>query len=297
MVGVGGGRGRKGDGNGLLGFSRIPPAKRSISCPGPRRPAPFPLRKRAQCPRLGRMRKAPYAILLLAAAGLACLSGGLAPLGALGGAAPEGAPGTHRTYTTRFPADENPVSEGATWECGRAAGVDWADVATAGGRACGLESGVTGYDDATALLTGPWGPNQAAQATVYSVNPNDRLWEEVELRLRSSLSAHSATGYEILFRCSKSDKAYTDIVRWDGPLGKFTYLSHKVGAKFGVATGDVVKATMVGNVITAYRNGVQVARVTDDTFAAGRPGMGFFLQGGKGANRDYGFTSFTATDE
>jgi hypothetical protein len=211
-------------------------------------------------------------------------------------AAIPGEAGKHRSYSTRFPVSENPVSENGNWECGKTTGLDWADIATSDGRAYGLESGVTGYDDSTALLTGNWGPSQTAEATVYVTHPTDALWEEVELRLRSALSPHVATGYEILFSCRNSAKAYEDIVRWDGPLAKFTYLSHKVGAEYGVATGDVVKATMVGNLITVYKNGAVMAQATDGTFTTGRPGIGFFLSGGKGTNRDYGLTSFSATD-
>jgi hypothetical protein len=103
------------------------------------------------------------------------------------------------------------------------------------------------------------------------------------------------TGYEVNFRCSKTANAYTQIVRWDGGLGKFTYLANMSGAQFGVTEGDVVKATMIGNVITVYLNSVQVARATDDTYANGNPGMGVFLQGA-GSNRDYGFSSFSAAE-
>lgn len=204
--------------------------------------------------------------------------------------------GSHRTYTTKFPATENPISEDGNWLSGKAAGVDWADVTTARGRVFGLESGTTGYDDSTALVTGHWRPDQMAQAAVYSEHPNDSVYEEVELRLRSSLSPHWASGYEILFRCSKTKDAYSDIVRWNGPIGSFTYLVHLEGAQYGVKTGDIVKATIVGNVITSYINGVQVAQTVDNSFAAGSPGIGFFLTGGTGMNRDYGFTSFTAWD-
>jgi hypothetical protein len=207
---------------------------------------------------------------------------------------------TPRTYTTNFPLTESPISENGNWENGKTIGLDWADVATVPGHAFGLEfglgSGSKAYDDAAALLTGNWGPNQTAQATVYSVHQNDSIYEEVELRLRSSLSAHIATGYEILFRCSKTKDAYAEIVRWNGPLGSFTYLDRHKGAQYGVASGDVVKATIIGNVITAYINGVQVAQVTDSTYPTGQPGIGFFLQGTTGVNRDYGFTSFTASD-
>jgi hypothetical protein len=209
------------------------------------------------------------------------------------GGAPQGATG--RTYKANFTLTENPISDGGNWMIGRAVGRDWSDVATIPGLAYGVESGVGGYDDSTALLTSSWGSDQWAQGTVRTLNQNDNIYEEVELRLRSMLSAHKNTGYEINFRCSKTAKAYTQIVRWDGPLGRFTYLKEKSGTRYGVADGDVVKATIVGNVITAYINGVQVLQATDDVYALGNPGMGFFLQGTTGVNRDYGFTSFMAS--
>jgi hypothetical protein len=202
----------------------------------------------------------------------------------------------HRSYTTDFPLSEALIAEGGNWDCGKTVGLDWADVATAKGLAFGLESGTNGYDDSVALLKGAWGPNQTVQATVHTVNQNDKVWQEVELRLRSSLSPHGATGYEINFRCLRTKNAYSEIVRWNGPLNKFTYILHKDGAQYGVSDGDVVKATIVGSVITVYINGVQVAQASDSTYASGRPGIGFFLQGTPGSNRDYGFTRFAAFD-
>jgi hypothetical protein len=174
--------------------------------------------------------------------------------------------------------------------------VDWANVRTTPGLAFGTESGMVKYDDSTALLAGEWGPNQTVQATVRSVNQKEDGNEEVELRLRSSLSAHKATGYEIDFRCSKTDKAYSEIVRWNGPLGDFTYLKRGQGSRFGLQNRDVLKATMIGNVITVYVNGVQTLQVTDDTYKDGSPGMGFYLQGATRGHDDYGFTSFEASD-
>ena len=61
----------------------------------------------------------------------------------------------------------------------------------------------------------------------------------------------------------------------------------------------MVKATIVGNVITAYLNGVEVGTATDATYATGSPGMGMNLETGDascvGTNGDYGFTHFTAS--
>lgn len=203
----------------------------------------------------------------------------------------------HRVYTTHFPLTENPISEGGHWINGQRTGLDWADVRTTAGFAFGTEAGTARYDDSTALLTGTWGPDQTAQATVRTVDQSDKIYAEVELRLRSSLSAHRATGYEILFRCLKTSDAYAQIVRWNGPLGDFTYLNAASGPQYGVANGDVVKATIIGNVITAYINGVQVLQATEATYASGSPGMGFYLEGATGVNGDYGFTSFSASDE
>jgi hypothetical protein len=214
-----------------------------------------------------------------------------------GGNAGPPSPSTGQTYTTNFSVAENPISEGGKWMNGKVVGLDWSNVATNPGLSYGVELGNSGFDDSTALLTGAWGSDQWAEATVHSVNQNDAIYEEVELRLRSSLAPNSNTGYEINFRCSKTANAYTQIVRWDGSLGKFTYLQQNEGAQYGVADGDVVKATIVGNVITAYVNGVQVAQATDNTFAHGSPGIGFYLQGTTGVNTDYGFTSFTASDK
>jgi hypothetical protein len=205
-------------------------------------------------------------------------------------------PSGQRTYTTSFSAADNPISENGNWVNGKANGIDWSDVETSPGLAYGTESGSGGYDDSTTVLKGTWGSDQSAEATVHSVNQNDNIYEEVELRLRTAIAPHRLTGYEINFRCSKSANAYTEIVRWDGPLGKFTYLSQQKGAAFGVADGDVVKATIVGQTITVYVNGAKVAQANDDTFNTGNPGIGFFVHGASGVNRDFGFTHFKASD-
>lgn len=208
-------------------------------------------------------------------------------------------PGTGRRYATGFPLTEDPISEGGRWIDGGTVGLDWTNVSTRAGVAIGHQVGAS-YTDATALVTGSWAPNQEASATVYAANPNDACYQEVELRLRSALAPHVSTGYEISFKVSRTSEAYVIIVRWNGALGDFTYLANLKGAQFGVTTGDVVSATIVGDVITAYRNGVEMARATDGTYTAGSPGMGFNLENGPagcaGTNGDYGFTAWAASE-
>ena len=251
-----------------------------------------------------------YRISLVALFALGCGGGGPGGLdaaagstaggsggSALGGAS-GGSGGSGRIYTTKFPLTENPISENGSWINGQTTGLDWHDVSTTPGLAIGHQSG-SSYTDGTALLTGSWGSTQTVEAVVHAVNPNEACYQEVEMRLRSALSPHSCTGYEISFKATKSSSAYLIIVRWNGKLGDFTYLLNVSGAQYGVGSGDVVKATIVGDVITAYLNGVAVGTATDSTYATGSPGMGFNLETSTascvGTNGDYGFTSFTAT--
>jgi hypothetical protein len=202
-----------------------------------------------------------------------------------------------RTYTTSFQADENPISEGGQWTNGQADGLDWKNVRTKSGLAFGADdSGDPHFADPTAVLTGEWAPNQTAQAKVYTVNQGVRnVDEEVEIRLRTTISPHRNTGYEINFRCRHDGSQYVEIVRWNGRLGDFTYLRQVEGGP-GLYDGDVVRASIIGNVITAFINGTQVAQATDTTFTRGNPGMGFYLEGMAGLNADYGFTYFSASD-
>ena len=213
-----------------------------------------------------------------------------------GNAPPESPPhATQRNYTTEFPLVENPISEGGNWINGGTAGLDWTNVQTTPGLAFATESGSGGYDDSTAVLAGTWNADQMAQAVVHSVKQKaNPTFEEVELRLRTTVTKHSITGYEINFRCTTDASRYVQIVRWNGPLGNFTYVSTTSGP--GIRDGDVIKASIVGSTITVYINNKLVLQGTDHRYTRGNPGIGFFLQGATGINGDYGFRSFTAMD-
>jgi hypothetical protein len=193
-----------------------------------------------------------------------------------------------KSYTTNFPLKENPIAEAGRWTGGKTTGIDWGNVATTGGFAFG-RAGAKEYADSVALLTGEWGPEQTVEAVVNRGHVFRA--PEVSLRLRSALSAHRCTGYEISNSLRSDDTAYLIIVRWNGPLADFTYLLNVTGKRYGVTTGDVVKATIVGDTITAFKNGVPMGHAKDDTFRSGQPGFGF----NEGENGDYGITRVTVT--
>jgi hypothetical protein len=81
------------------------------------------------------------------------------------------------------------------------------------------------------------------------------------------------------------------IVRWNGKVGDWTSLQKYTGAEYGVKDGDVVKATIAGNVIMGYVNGMEVISATDKTYNEGKPGMGFNY-GVEQSNGDFGFPTY-----
>jgi hypothetical protein len=195
-------------------------------------------------------------------------------------------------YVTDFPLTESPISEGGKWLLGKNDGIDWFNISTKAGLAHG-DVTVGEYTDPIAVLKGTWSADQGAEGVVFSRNPTTSCWQEVELQLRSSISAHRITGYEVFFRCLKTAEGYVQVARWNGPVRDFTYLKQLFGEQYGVKNGDVVRASIIGNVIKAYINNIEVLSVTDDTFTSGNPGIGFNYGCGN-TYEDFGFTRFTA---
>src|SRR5439155_27259792 len=187
-----------------------------------------------------------------------------------------GAEALAETYTTNFPLTENPISENGRWIGGKSVGLAWSDFQSTPGFAFGTQNGWSQgvYDDSIALLTGTWGPNQTVQATVKTVNQNDNIFEELEIRLRSTVAANWSTGYECNFSARNSANAYVQIVRWNGPFGDWTLLDGIGGSSTAIHNGDTISCTISGSTITAYINGVQKLQVVDSTYASGNPGIG-----------------------
>lgn len=200
------------------------------------------------------------------------------------------------TYSTNFSGTENPMSEGGgRWLQGAVDGLDWMNIRKDAGVAYGTRTNEVGDAiDPTAILTGTWGQNQTAQATLLVTTGG--AFKEAELRLNSALSAHVCNGYEILYEVTGT----IAIVRWNGPLADYTFLSAtdniagRAGAG-GLITGDVLKATNVNGTITAYLNDVQIAQIIDSTYTAGAPGFGLNVYSGADPTT-FGYSAFSATD-
>ena len=97
------------------------------------------------------------------------------------------------------PLTENPISEGGKWMNGKRDALDWSGVRTIPGFAFGTEIGgdrpESGkYDDSTALLSGAWGPDQTAQATVQRTNKDD---DHIDLELRPAKQPLASQRYRI----------------------------------------------------------------------------------------------------
>jgi len=219
-----------------------------------------------------------------------------------------------RSYANSFDVDEAPLSDGGMWLNGGTDGTDWVDVIVKDGKAYGgrsrmavaeqraeqgnLEAATSedaapegDYDDPTAVLSGEWGADQHAKGTVFSRNPTNAYFQEVEIRLRSTMTPKHCRGYEVFWRCLQEEGGYAEIVRWNGPIGDFTSLVKLIGPQYGVQHGDVIEATVIGNVLTGYVNGVEMISVTDDVYADGAPGIGFNFGVGD-SNVDHGLSSF-----
>ena len=204
------------------------------------------------------------------------------------------------SYSTRFRSAENPISEGDRWYNGRVQGVDWCNVQTSAGYAWGVGPCSTAYADPTAILKGNWRADQAVQATARIKATNASYYQEIELRLRTTVKTRSITGYEINFGVSH---AYLQIVRWNGPLADFTYLGSSCKypsvcgqvTGFTIQNGDVARAVISGSTISVYVNGALRATATDSTYTTGNPGIGYNF-GCDGTYADFAWAQFSASD-
>lgn len=214
---------------------------------------------------------------------------------------------------TGTPANENPFVDGGKFLNGATDGIDWNDVRAVNGALCPTAiSGGPPYTDPTSLLQGTFRPNQRIRGKVKQINPQvDPIFQEVEFRFRSQLSAHVNAGYEMLFRAGVSNW-YSSLVRWNGAVstvaggadGGFDELVHYTGAPSGIVDGDICEGYVIGSLFTAKVNGTTIwtydtASDTAPTgvgagrparYLSGQPGIGLWQHGGtSGLLTDFGW--------
>ena len=210
------------------------------------------------------------------------------------------------TYSSKFPKSENPISEANNWINGAVGGASlWGSVRTMPGLAFGVNE-PTRFGDPTAILTGVWGPDQTVEGIVHVGAVPPKCCHEVELRLRTTITSGSITGYEAY--CSVVPKmAYCNIARWNGPNGSYWNIAEVKGIYVG--DGDSLLATVTGSnpaTVTLFKNGLQIAQAIDTGAAGGGFGaFGPWTSGGPGIGfydpidskwSDFGFRSFLASD-
>lgn len=208
---------------------------------------------------------------------------------------------TLRTYATSFPATENPISESGNWtKRGLAEGTSWTNPQTTPGIFFGTQAGDGGTDDSIGLVGGAWSNDQDVSAVVH-LGTRPGTFSEVEILLRGTITSTSAKLYEIYLSACASPNRYGHITIWNGPFNSFLDLVSLDNATAPTLNNnDVVRATIVGTVITAYLNGAVIMGPYDTSgdgtkWSTGLPGLGTFSQT-KAADSSYGWASATFKD-
>jgi hypothetical protein len=205
-------------------------------------------------------------------------------------------PGAFVNYSTLFPANENPLSEGGLWT--NAASATWNHpVTTTGGHAIGV--GSAGTNDAVRFLTGlVFGRDQTITATVFGVQSGGA--EEIALHANGTATAgpDRIHTYEVDFFPPRA----VAIVRWDGVQGVFVDLTAGGFVLPALPTdGDIVVFSRIGPkgavVLTVTISGsFNFTNSVTDTDAVngldtGSPGVG--MDNGVAG---YGWRAWSATD-
>lgn len=179
-------------------------------------------------------------------------------------------------FSTTFPAAESPISQGGQWLNGLADGLDWQNGRTTAAGAFAAAASVNNFDDGTALLNPAvftsFTSNQYVEGTVYrdpTFTTAVVTGYELELRIRSSLTAHTCTGYELY--CSLNNGL--TLVRWNGARGDFSPILDC--GTYVATTGDILRVEAVGSTLTVYLNGTSKGSISDGTYLTGTPGMGW----------------------
>jgi hypothetical protein len=228
------------------------------------------------------------------------------PLVSVGGgtSAATTCPASQTTYSTSFPATENPISEGGRWVNGGIFGKT--NIQTSPGKAYGTMVGFDGtnFIDSCACLKG-FGPDQQVTCTIANSGGFSGFSLELEILLRAVITAGQINLYEV--DCVFGGGGI-DLVRWDMTSASpnlFTTLRSRVAGEVPFSNGDQVQASIVGTLITVkYQRagGAFSTLFTHDTagdslrYSSGNPGIGAWNQTGSASAQSlFAWSSFSAS--
>lgn len=206
--------------------------------------------------------------------------------------APEGP--ALKVYQSDFNLTENPISEGNNWRHGGTTGLDWHDMASAGGRGFGTQVAPgAGTADSSAHRTDTWSRDYYITGKFFFQN-GTTLGREVEIILRETIAANSNKAFEVDFGFGATFSGIA-LAQWNGPIGNFTPLSGSGPAPVnGEILGARVRGTKAtGITIEAYKDGklyfTTVVTPSTTDYDDGAPGFGHYLNGAGLTASDWGF--------
>lgn len=200
-------------------------------------------------------------------------------------------------YETTFPNDENPLSEGGVWF--NRTGT-FSAMRSNGGNALITHDGITdpNYDDSIAHLEG-FPPDHYIEVVVFKTGGAFANNQEIELHVRCQTWPNLINSYEILVN---PDGGSPGTFRWEGDTDETFYTSLSGSTMYlpSLANNDILRAEIIGNIITLYQNGtnrgtVNIASISGNVFSTGNPGIGGFTRDITGEqNERFGFASVKA---
>lgn len=186
-------------------------------------------------------------------------------------------------YSTNFPDDENPISQGGRWRVGGVTGF-YKNPRTLSGRCFGAIT-QPDYDDCLGqLLTPSIQGDYAVEVVIYrdptytNVNTHE-VGLYFDLTIGVGPGGIYAQGYEMLFSLNSAFQG----VKWLGishDIDNFEQLADSSSPPTtDFQTGDVFRVERVGSLFTCFYNSVEFCEMDDSEFAGtGNPGMGFFTR-------------------
>jgi hypothetical protein len=207
-------------------------------------------------------------------------------------------------FTTTFSGgSENPASESGVW---RRAANSWHDNRIISGVMRPTQKSDAGTDDCYMLLDpakfSGGIPNNVEVIATLDLGSGQSQEHELLLRFADTNDpSGTARGYECLYNANDGS---TNIIIWKGPFNQgnptsWQDITATVNSPGVGATGNQIRATIVGSAITFYwransgNSWTQIATATDATWASGTCGAGFFVTTAGGGSIDAcGFTDY-----